>query len=159
VTVTPRHPERIAMSMSKLVATAVVAVALFAPALAQPANPAAMREKLMEQNGKDAKLGGQMLKGEVPFDAAKAQAIFASMHGVAGKFGNYFPAGSGGGNSEAAPAVWEKPAEFKAALAKFEKDTAAAMAAKVTTKEAFGQQFMAVTANCKSCHEVFRIKK
>ena len=100
-----------------------------------------------------------MLKGEVPFDAAKAQAIFAGMHSVAAKFGNYFPAGSGGGDSEAAPAVWEKPAEFKAALAKFEKDTAAAMAAKVTTKEAFGQQFGMVTANCKSCHETFRIKK
>lgn len=147
------------MISPKFLAAAIVAAALIVPAIAQPADPVAMREKLMEQNGKDAKLGGQMLKGEVPFDAAKAQGIFASMHTVAGKFGNYFPPGSNTAKSEAAPAVWEKPAEFKAALAKFEKDTAAAMAAKVTTKEAFGAQFMTVTANCKSCHEVFRIKK
>jgi|APFEC2959095136_1045048.scaffolds.fasta_scaffold00065_26 cytochrome c556 len=143
----------------KLLVAAAAATLMVTPSLAQPGNAAAMREKLMEQNGKDAKAGGQMLKGEVPFDAAKAQAIFANMHDVAAKFGNYFPAGSGGGKSEAAPAVWEKPAEFKAALAKFEKDTAAAMAAKVTTQAAFGQQFGAVTANCKSCHETFRIKK
>jgi cytochrome c556 len=143
----------------KFVAAAILSAAIIAPVTAQPGNPVAMREKLMEQNGKDAKLGGQMLKGEVPFDAAKAQGIFASMHDVATRFGNYFPAGSNSAKSEAAPAVWEKPGEFKAALAKFEKDTAAAMAAKVTTKEAFGAQFMAVTANCKSCHEVFRIKK
>lgn len=143
----------------KFVAAAFLSVALVAPAVAQPGDPVAMREKLMEQNGRDAKLGGQMLKGDVPFDAAKAQGIFASMHGVATKFGNYFPAGSNTAKSEAAPAIWEKPAEFKAALAKFEKDTAAAMAAKVSTKEAFGAQFMTVTGNCKSCHETFRVKK
>lgn len=147
------------MISPKILAAAVLATAIVAPVVAQPGDPVAMREKLMEQNGKDAKLGGQMLKGEVPFDAAKAQGIFASMHGVATKFGNYFPAGSNSAKSEAAPAVWTKPAEFKAAVAKFEKDTAAAMAAKVSTKEAFGQQFGMVTANCKSCHEAFRIKK
>ena len=146
------------MSKNLLFAT-IMAAALIAPATAKPENPVKTREKLMEANGRDAKAGGQMLKGEVPFDAAKAQAIFASMHAVAGKFGNYFPAGSLTEKSEAAPAIWSKPAEFKVALAKFEKDTGAAMAAKVTTKEAFGQQFGAVTANCKSCHEVFRIKK
>ena len=138
---------------------AVMAAALVAPAAAKPADPVKMREKLMEANGRDAKAGGQMLKGEKPFDAAKAQAIFASMHDVAGKFGNYFPPGSLTAKSEASPAIWTKPAEFKAALAKFEKDTGTAMAAKVSTKEAFGQQFGAVTANCKSCHEAFRIKK
>ena len=138
---------------------AVLAAALVAPADAKPVNPVKMREKLMEANGRDAKAGGQMLKGEAPFDAAKAQAIFAGMHDVASKFGNYFPAGSLTAKSEASPAIWTKPAEFKAALAKFEKDTGTAMAAKVSTKEAFGQQFGAVTANCKSCHEAFRIKK
>ena len=145
--------------MRKLILLGAVTLALVAPAVSQQVDPVKMREKLMEANGRDAKAGGQVLKGKARFDAAKAQAIFANMHDVAGKFGNYFPVGSNSPKSEAAPAVWEKPAEFKAALAKFEKDTATAMAAKVTTKEAFGAQFMAVTANCKSCHETFRIKK
>ena len=142
-----------------ILTAALMAPALLTPALAKPDDPVKMREKLMEANGRDAKAGGQMLKGEKPFDAAKAKAIFVSMHDVAGKSGNYFPAGSLTAKSEAAPAIWAKPAEFKAALVKFEKDTATAMAADVSTKAAFGQQFGAVTANCKSCHEAFRIKK
>ena len=153
--------------MSRLFATALV-IALTAPALAQAlapafaqgAGPVASRQALMKQNGKDAKAGGEMLKGVTPFDAAKAEMIFADMRTVAGKFGTYVPKGSEtGGDTEAAPAIWAKPAAFKAALAKFQQDTAAAVAAKPATLAAFGQQFSAVTANCKSCHEAFRVKK
>jgi cytochrome c556 len=147
------------MHFTKFLIAGVLAASVVTPALAQPGEAVAKRQKLMDQNGADAKLGGQMLKGEVPFDAGKAQAIFTNMHGVAKTFGKHFPPGSVGGKSEAAPSVWEKPAEFKAALTKFQQDTATAMAAKVTTKEAFGQQFGAVASNCKSCHEAFRIKK
>ena len=146
--------------MSKVLAAAILIAVAMAPAFAQGADPIAAREALMKQNGKDAKAGGEMLKGVTPFTAVKAQAIFAGMNDVANKFGNHFPKGSEtGGDTEAAPAIWTKPGEFKAALAKFQKDTAAAVAAKPTTLAAFGQQFGAVTANCKSCHEAFRIKK
>ena len=96
----------------------------------------------------------------MPYDAAKAAAIFTSMHSVAVNFGKHFPATSKtGGKTEAAPAIWEKPAEFKAALAKFEADSKAAMAAKPATLDAFKPVFFSVVGNCKSCHEVFRIKK
>ena len=146
------------MSM-KIIAAALLATALAAPAFAQ-ADPIAARQALMKANGKDTKAGVGLLKGEVPFDAAAGQAIFARMNDVAGKFGNYFPKGSETGcDTEAAPAIWTKPAEFKAALVKFQTDTAAAMAAKPATQAEFGKQFGAVTANCKSCHEAFRIKK
>ncbi len=146
------------MSM-KFIAAALLATALAAPAFAQ-ADPIAARQALMKGNGKDTKAGAGMLKGEVPFDAAAGQAIFARMNDVAGKFGNYFPKGSEtGGDTEASPAIWAKPADFKAALVKFQADTAAAMAAKPATQADFGKQFGAVTANCKSCHEAFRIKK
>lgn len=139
-------------------ALAVVAVAGIAPVVAQPTDPAKIREKMMEQNGKDAKLGGAMLKGDVPFDAAKAAGIFKNMNDVANNFGKHFPAGSDKG-TEASPAIWTKPAEWQAALAKFQKDTAAAMAAKPQNVADFGKQFGAVTSNCKSCHESFRVKK
>lgn len=145
--------------MMKPVFAALLVAAVAAPLIAQPVNHQKAREELMERNGKDAKAGGAMLKGEAPFDAAKAQAILAGMNDVANRFGQHFPAGSGGGKSEASPAIWAKPAEWKAALAKFQKDTAAAVAAKPTTPQAFGQHFGAVTQNCKSCHEAFRIKK
>lgn len=128
-------------------------------ATAQPADPIKAREKLMEQNGKDAKAGGAMLKGEVPFDAAKAAAIFKNMNDVANNFGKYFPPGSDKGKTEASPDIWAKPADWQAALAKFQKDTAAAVAAKPQNLADFGKQFGAVTSNCKSCHESFRVKK
>ncbi|WP_310497616.1 cytochrome c [Sandarakinorhabdus sp.] len=136
-----------------------IALALAAPALAQTGH-VAERQAIMKGNGKGAKAGGAMLKGEVPFDAAAAQKILSDMAAGAKAFGTHFPKGSEtGGDTEAAPAVWTKPAEWKAAVAKFEKDTAAAAATRPAALPAFGQAFSTVTANCKSCHEAFKIKK
>jgi cytochrome c556 len=137
-----------------------LSLAMAGAAVAQPADPIATRKALMKQNGKDIGAAMKMIKGEEPFDAAKAQAIFASMNGVAMKFGTHFPATSKtGGETEAAPAIWEKPADFKAANIKFQNDTKAAMAAKPATLDAFKAAFGPVAGNCKSCHESFRIKK
>ncbi len=139
-----------------------MAVAAFVPALAQaPASgPIDQRQALMKQNGKDTKAAFAMIKGEAPFDAAKAAMIFSNMHSVAGKFGGFFPKGSEtGGDTEAAPAIWTKPADFKAAVAKFEADSKKAMDAKPQSVDAFKPLLFAVTANCKSCHEAFRIEK
>lgn len=140
--------------------TALALIALAAPIAAQPADPIAARQAIMKQNGRDTGAGAKMLKGEVPFDAVSAAAIFKNMNDSAKKFGTLFPKGSEtGGDTEAAPAIWTKPAEFKAAVMKFDADTKAAMAAKPATLDAFKAQFFAVTGNCKSCHEGFRIKK
>jgi cytochrome c556 len=145
--------------MFRFLAAAVLMV-LTTPVLGQEGDPIAARQALMKQNGKDAKAGGEMLKGVTPFDAARAQVILLDMNAVAGKFGNFFPKGSEvGGDTKASPAIWTKAGEFKAALAKFQADTAAAVASKPMTVAAFGQQFGTVTANCKSCHEAFRVKQ
>jgi cytochrome c556 len=137
-----------------------VAAAVVVPALAQPTGPIAQRQALMKQNGKDTKAAFAMVKGEVPYDAAKAAMIFAGMHDVASKYGALFPKGSEtGGDTEAAPAIWSKPAEFKAAVAKFEADTKKATDAKPATLDAFKPLLFAATANCKSCHEAFRVDK
>ncbi len=147
------------MRHSRLIAAAFVATLFTVPTFAQ-GGPIEQRQALMKLNGRDAKAGGDMLKGAAPFNAAKAKAIFISMNDVANKYGALFPANSKTGfETEAAPAIWEKPAEFKAAVAKFQADTSAAMKIDVSTQAAFGQQFGKVTANCKSCHESFRIKK
>lgn len=147
------------MIRARIIAASLAAATLIAaPVLAQ-GGPIEQRKAMMKSNGGDTKAGADMLKGVTPYDAAKAKAIFTNMHDVASKFGGLFPANSKtGGKTEAAPAIWEKPAEFKAAVAKFEADTGAAMAAGLSTKEAFGAQFGKVTANCRSCHESFRVK-
>lgn len=148
------------MKFGTFVAFGVV-LAMAAPAaFAQPVDPIAARQALMKQNGKDTKTAAAFVKGEVPYDAVAAQAIFKDMNDVAMKFGNYFPANSQtGGDTEASPAIWTKPADFKAALVKFQGDTKAAMAAKPDSVDAFKAQFGTVTANCRSCHESFRVKK
>ncbi len=139
---------------------AMLCAILAAGAVAQPANPMKQREKLMEENGRDAKAGGQMLKGDAPYDAARAAAIFTNMNKVSMQFGKLFPKGTEtGGGTEAGPAIWTRPAEFQAAVAKFQKDTAAAAAAKPATAAEFGPLFANVTGNCRSCHEAFRVKK
>jgi cytochrome c556 len=142
------------MRLMMLVAVAAIATT---PLLA--ADPIKAREEIMEANGKAAKAGGAMLKGEVPFDAAKANEVLATFAAGAKPFGKHFPKGSDQGKTEAAPAIWEKPADWAAALAKFEKDSAAAAAMKPATQADFGKAFMMVMGNCKSCHESFRVKK
>lgn len=140
-------------------AAALVTAALL-PAVAANADPIKERQGIMEANGKAAKKGGAMLKGDTPFDAATAAKVLADFAAGAKAFGKLFPAGTDkGGDTEAAPAIWAKPTEWKAALTKFETDTAAAVAMKPADAASFGKAFGMVTANCKSCHEAFRVKK
>jgi cytochrome c556 len=138
---------------------AVLATAIILPATVATAGPIEERQAIMKGNGRDTKAGGDMLKGATPFDAATANRILANYAAAAREFPKHFPAGSNTGDTEAAPAIWQKPAEWKAATDKFQKDTAAAAATKVSTAADFGKAFGMVTANCKSCHEGFRIKK
>ena len=53
-------------------------------------NPIAACKQLMKENGDQAKIGAAMVKGEAPFDLAKAHKIFAAFEDlcfVPGKFG------------------------------------------------------------------------
>jgi len=47
--------------------------------IAAAESPIAARQALMKKNGDAAKLGTQFMKGEAPFDLAKAKAIFATL--------------------------------------------------------------------------------
>ena len=145
--------------MKRAIVAAVLATAVFLPTVAQ-AGPIEERKAIMKANGRDTKAAGDMLKGVTPFDAAAANKILANYAAAAKAFPAHFPANSKmGGETEAAPAIWDKPADWKAATAKFQADTAAAAALKPTDAAGFGKAFGIVTANCKSCHEGFRIKK
>ncbi len=145
--------------MKRSMLAAVLATAVMLPALVQ-AGPIEDRKAIMKGNGRDTKMAADMLKGAVPFDAAAANTILANYAAAAKAFPAHFPANSKtGGETEAAPAIWDKPADWKAATAKFQADTAAAVAMKPADAASFGKAFGLVTANCKSCHEGFRIKK
>jgi len=138
---------------------AVGAVALGIAAVAAQTDPIAARKALMKANGDHAKMGGAMAKGEAPFDLAKARAIFVTFADAAAKMPNLFPENSRtGGETAAAPKIWEDMADFKAKFVKLGADANAAMTS-VTDLDSFKTTFGALAKNCGGCHEVYRIKK
>ena len=121
-------------------------------------NPIAERKDAMKAVGAATRDGAAIAKGEVAFDAAKAQAIFKTYADAAKKVPTLFPDSSKtGGETTANPKIWEDQAGFKAAFAKFETDAAAG--ATVANLDGFRTAFGAATKNCGTCHEVYRIKK
>ncbi len=138
---------------------AVAALALAMNAAAAD-DPIAARKALMKANGDQAKIGAAMFKGEMPFDVAKARKIFATFQEAAEKAPALFPENSKtGGDTAAAPKIWESMDDFKARLAKFGDDAKAAGATVkdlASFKTAFGQ----IGKNdCGGCHELYRLKK
>src|SRR5215831_1252194 len=127
-------------------------------ALAQQ-DPIAARKAIMKKNGDEAKIGTQFMKGEAPFDLAKAKAIFAAYQDAAAKAPALFPDNSKtGGDTAALPAVWEKKDDFNAKLKKLGDDAKDA-ATKVTDEASFKAVFPTVQKNCGGCHETYRLKK
>jgi cytochrome c556 len=147
------------MRLATVFAVAALAVAFGATAtIAQP-DPIAARRAIMKGNGAEAKVGAAMVKGEQPFDLAKAKKVLATYEDAAGKMPNLYPANSKtGGETTAAPKIWEDMAGFKAAFTKFGTEAKAAQAA-VKDLDSFKAQFGAVMKNCGGCHETYRIKK
>jgi len=139
---------------------AAAAVALAVTAVGAQSDPIAARKAIMKKNGDEAKAGGAMAKGEAPFDAAKAKAIFATFADSATKVQPLFPDNSKtGGDTAALPAIWENKADFEARLAKFGKDAKAAESA-VKDVDSFKSTWGGLLKdNCGGCHEKYRQKK
>jgi cytochrome c556 len=148
------------MKFAKAFAVAVIAVsALGATAVVAQQDPIATRKAMMKGNGQAAGAIAKMVKGEAPFDLATAKKSFATFEDAAAKMPALFPANSKtGGETTAAPKIWESMDDFKAKFVKFGAD---AKAAQVSVKDldslkaALGN----MGKNCGGCHEVYRIKK
>ncbi len=117
------------------------------------------RQKAMKAVGANTKAIGDMLKGATTFDAAKANASLAAMQAAVVGLEDMFPDGSESAESEAGPKVFSDRAGFNTAIAKFQADLATAVAAAPQDKAAVQASFGMVAANCKSCHEAYRVKK
>jgi cytochrome c556 len=140
-----------------IVGLAALGVAAGAVSAYAMEDPIKTRKWLMDANGGAAGTGAALMKGEIAFHPAVAKSVFLTMHAVAYSYGDYFPAGSDAGDTKASPKIWEDAAGFAAALAKFQQDTDAALAADVQDIEAFKAAFGQVAGNCKSCHDVYRL--
>lgn len=74
------------------------------------------------------------------------------------EFDYLFPEGSNVGESEALPAIWEKPEEFAAAIAKVKEASAAfVVAAESGDAERIGGAFRELGGACRNCHDQFRV--
>jgi cytochrome c556 len=116
------------------------------------------RQSLMKKSGAAAKTGTEMIKGERPFDMAKVQEIYAAFTDDATQMPTLFPDCSKTGHkTTAAPAIWQKMDDFKAAIAKFAADI---KAAQDNTKDVdtLKAGFQTIGKNCSNCHQTFRTK-
>ncbi len=125
------------------------------------AGPVEDRKELMKSNGKSMKLSVQMVKGEIPYDAAAAAAAMQSIHEVPDKFIKLFPAGSDTHpETKASPKIWK---DMKGFLEKAEDLKVASAKARDTANqglEAFkAVLFGEVGKACKGCHDTYVIPK
>jgi len=109
-----------------------------------------------------AKLGGDMVKGTIAFDADKAAKAMTDISEVPDKYVTMFPEGTEFGaipDSEASPKIWEDFDGFKSLAQKLKETSEAAAVAAATGKSEFADAFDAMTKVCKDCHEGYRKKK
>jgi cytochrome c556 len=119
-------------------------------------DPIAQRKELMKSNGSHAKNVSQMVKGEAPFDAAKADAAFTTWGENAQKIPALFasppPAGA---DTRALPKIWQDKADFDAKHQAFVKAVADGKG-KTKSADELKAAFPAVSKACGDCHEPYR---
>jgi cytochrome c556 len=150
--------------MNKLILTLVACATTLAGSAFAAENPIATRKATMQNVVAATKLGGAMLKGQMEYSPIAGQLVLRVMNTAALGVGEHFPKGSDtGGETTASPKIWQDMAGFKAALAKFQADTAASLVkpeeVEFFEKADFGAAFGKATANCKACHQEYRVKK
>lgn len=136
-------------------AASVIAVA------ASPASTIAARQANFKVMGKSFKGIIDQMKAPSA-DFAVIQANADTLAKAASKVHGFFPKGTGpeaGVKTQALPAIWAKPAEFKLALAKLAEGTKAMhKAAKTNDIGAVKAAFPGVGGACKNCHDQFKAK-
>jgi cytochrome c556 len=136
----------------------LVIIAGVTAALAQ-SDPIAARRNIMKENGAATRMGTQMVKGEIPFDLAKAQNVLQTYAKSAKNFHEFFPENAKtGGETTASPKIWEDQADFRARFDQWGKDIAQA-AEQTKDLESFKASFATVTKACGSCHQTYRIRR
>ena len=134
----------------------VIALATGSAALAA-SDLGAQREADMKAIGGSLKTGFDMVQGKTDFDAAKAKAAMETIVAKATEFPTLFPAGSESADTKASPKVWTDKADFEAHAAKLASDAKAAAAAADGGLDTFKPAIGAVAANCKACHQTYRL--
>lgn len=117
------------------------------------------RQTLMKHSAAMAKVGSAMIKGDTPFDLAKAKEILTTFAEDAGAMPTLFPdCSKTGDHTTAASAIWDKPDDFKAAVTKFNADVKAGQD-NLKDLDSLKASFQTIGGDCNSCHQAFRVRK
>ncbi|NJN52001.1 MAG: cytochrome c [Gammaproteobacteria bacterium] len=114
------------------------------------------RQKVMDAVGGTMQAMVAIAKQEVPH-GAHLKVHAANMAGLASIAGDVFPAGSGGGDSDALPAIWTDAAGFQERLDAFQA-AATQLDAVVSSGDMskFGEALGGLGQSCKGCHDNFK---
>jgi cytochrome c556 len=103
-----------------------------------------------------------MIKGEIPYDAAKAKEAADTMVAKSASIdiAMLFPKGSEtGGETTASPKIWDDAAGFKAAMEKMKSTVAAEAPNTAMGLDKLKLAAAAMGKTCKACHDDYRIQK
>lgn len=143
--------------MKQLALAAAFIVGLTAAAAA---DPIATRQDIMKNTGGAIGVLVKMAKEEMPFDATSALLAVRTIHVAGIGFPLFFPEGSEtGGDTEAAPAIWEDRSGFDEAAANMVQVTANVIEMPPTSLEELRESLGVIGKTCQTCHEDYRIKK
>lgn len=147
------------MRLKSLVLAAALGCLCVAGVSAQE-EPQAVRQALMKGIGQSMGALGAIAKGEKPYDAAVVQTALETISTNSKAFPDQFPPGSETGlESEAAPAIWENMADFKAKSDKLAAEADTLLAAMPADQAAVGGAMKSLGATCGDCHETYRLKR
>ena len=141
-----------------MIRTVLAATALLAgvTVLLAQSDPIAQRKELMKSNVGHQKNVNAMVKGEAPFDAAKANQAFTTWGENAQRIPSLFPSPPPeGADTRALPKIWENKADFEAKAAALKK-AADAGKGKTNSLDELKAAAPAVTKACGDCHDAYR---
>lgn len=148
------------MMRSVTVVLAALIVSAATGAVIAQSDPIAARQKLMKGNDDNAKLVVQMMRGRAPFDPKKIDAAFAQWADTAQKLPGLFPDNSKtGGETRAAPKIWQAKSDFDAKAADFGKAVAENRDKAKGSVDGLKAAIAAVGQACDDCHEDYRLSK
>lgn len=143
----------------KLIAAAAAVLCLGFTAVTAQETPIAKRQALMKGIGGATGALAAIAKGEKPYDQAVVRTALTTMSTNIKAFPDQFPAGSETGDkTKAAPAIWEKNAEFHADARKLGSDAETLLASLPADQAAVGKALQTLGGSCNTCHQNFRLK-
>lgn len=157
MTLSPTRIAAVTGLAALLAAPVALAPLVFGPGALAQGDPIAERQEIMKSVGDATRSGVRMLRGEAPFDVDTAHETFAVYIDAAERMPGLFPDGTQtGGDTEAAPAIWEDKAGFDALFVEFGARSASGREA-TTDQATFQAAFGTATQSCRTCHEQFRV--